>query len=1291
MNKNNLDDGEKLAFLNGLQQFLEDKGKVLLPYPRLAGKIIDLHDLYNRVTSLGGYQKVTEKELWDEFLLEYKFPVISSTLAFGLRTIYQRFLEEYERVHYFGDDEVPKKPRFDASIKRSRNPLYINERDRAQFGLSATRLSEPRFATDISDYERIAFSLTSGLPNEVDFAINACTLLSGESRHVLRLSRCPQLLEALLLHAGISSSNVNSYEQIGHTWKNRTGHNFSQFWNETVCNQNVLMEMLPECSSCVETDPQKTKTVCDCCNQDVSNKNSHHAGCKKLFPTNCHSWSSVFQSKRCLGVQDYEGQRILQIALVLLNLSFENFNVPLLANNKSLVRFVFLCIHSNYSSLRQTGLDILGNVSASMNIENLGLKMMKCTYVTVERCIKSRDKFDKIRGFEVLGNLCKSIPNKDTLLTSISDEIFKSSVLLLTIGDIELAIAAIEALYTLSKLGEETCTRITFIPGSIEILVCLITFNVRTLGSSQLSAIRIARRISPPTVAQPQQQIHRPVPPAALPNYPVPRVIHPHHVKPTHHIGPHYQAVRPHQPSPLVHTALSSQSPVQQFPVPVNPVSTKPINPTKQANRPVGAGPTYTHSETTTVPPVFHYMPAPPSDIVLDKSPESFAQLWVWATYEQCGNDDGSVPRVQLFADYATAASRYGMCSKNQVLPAAEFGRCLQRVFSNTASRLFNDCNAQPMYHITGIRKRQTPLPVPGYHPQVPLNIPNSKHSTSTASHTSQTVVTCQSNSSSLNHQSPITSLSVSNSKMPNLVSDSKSKASNNSEGIKYPLAEIGSAGTSPTKTSEAERTNGDSLHFVANGLQTKDHKLSGEHSEEKNLPDSSLQKSNVISSNCLLEKQQVNGGVDDLHESVSQSAALTSKDDESTDAHRGHCESLGGKADRKSQIHCKIPREPVNHIDTTPFANHINSNHKPAKTEELKTEGLCNGFPEDKESSKSVLSSDDTSTDNNKPATHGINGSWSPTEMHQNNSVLEVKNNPKPSRVDECKVLPKTCEPNNISTNENQIKAVNTTSPQTSPSGPNQLKQYHKVQKNSSTEEVSTQLVNNTSTTPVIGLSSKPEIHEPKNTLATNLNVTKQSLTSQPIGSNNVTHIHTIPKTSECGLKRGHEVGDEAPDPKQLRSKIESTALLPKNNLIEPVDKQTNSNPTPTAIIIPNSNSNHFPQTKPTPGPPVPPSSVPPGQRKPPPIDLMAPNASLMVLFRNSGKQPFEDFSDDKEDPISKSIRLTAALILMNIAKFCDHGRSLLQRHESWLAQLAMSGMDCSPNLAKLLAEMDR
>jgi len=84
--------------------------------------------------------------------------------------------------------------------------LSFSDFDRHQLGLSSSLRKNWSH-----NYDRLAFSLMSCLPNEVDFAINACTLLSGESRHVLRLSRCPQVLEALLLHAGIASEGILLY------------------------------------------------------------------------------------------------------------------------------------------------------------------------------------------------------------------------------------------------------------------------------------------------------------------------------------------------------------------------------------------------------------------------------------------------------------------------------------------------------------------------------------------------------------------------------------------------------------------------------------------------------------------------------------------------------------------------------------------------------------------------------------------------------------------------------------------------------------------------------------------------------------------------------------------------------------------------------------------------------------------------------------------------------------------------------------------------------------------------
>lgn len=54
-----------------------------------------------------------------------------------------------------------------------------------------------------SDYDRLALSLISPLPNEQDFAINVCTLLSNDGKHTLKLEKYPRILNYLLAHAGV--------------------------------------------------------------------------------------------------------------------------------------------------------------------------------------------------------------------------------------------------------------------------------------------------------------------------------------------------------------------------------------------------------------------------------------------------------------------------------------------------------------------------------------------------------------------------------------------------------------------------------------------------------------------------------------------------------------------------------------------------------------------------------------------------------------------------------------------------------------------------------------------------------------------------------------------------------------------------------------------------------------------------------------------------------------------------------------------------------------------------------
>lgn len=56
---------------------------------------------------------------------------------------------------------------------------------------------------ETGDYDKVEKSLLSGLPNEVDFAVNVCTLLSNESRHIMKLDKGQRIIRLLMAHIGI--------------------------------------------------------------------------------------------------------------------------------------------------------------------------------------------------------------------------------------------------------------------------------------------------------------------------------------------------------------------------------------------------------------------------------------------------------------------------------------------------------------------------------------------------------------------------------------------------------------------------------------------------------------------------------------------------------------------------------------------------------------------------------------------------------------------------------------------------------------------------------------------------------------------------------------------------------------------------------------------------------------------------------------------------------------------------------------------------------------------------------
>uniref|UniRef100_A0AAZ3Q8M8 AT rich interactive domain 2 (ARID, RFX-like) n=1 Tax=Oncorhynchus tshawytscha TaxID=74940 RepID=A0AAZ3Q8M8_ONCTS len=447
--KNVLDQRRKgLAFLDELRQFHRSRGSPFKKIPIVGGKELDLNALYIRVISLGGFAKVSDKNQWSELGEDFNFPRSCSNAAFVLKQYYLRYLEKYEKVHHFGedDDEVqPGNPK--PSLPIGAIPCSYNYQQhtvsdylRQSYGLSME-------FTAPCDYNKLVLSLLSGLPNEVDFAINVCTLLSNESKHAMQLEKDPKLITLLLAHAGVFDDSLGSFSSVfGMDWKEQTSRDF------------------------MKVDLTERLTI---------------------YLYYRFRWGALFHPPRNLGIGDIEGQRVLQVGVILRNLSFEEANVKLLAANRTCLRFLLLCAHCHFISLRQLGLDTLGNVAAELQLDPVDFRTTHLMFHTITKCLMSRDRFLKMRAMEILGNLSKAEDNSVLICEYVDQESYREVISLLSLPDLMLLMSSLEVLYLLAQLGEIPCSKIASVDRSIDLLVRLVSVDLHTFGPDALTAVRL--------------------------------------------------------------------------------------------------------------------------------------------------------------------------------------------------------------------------------------------------------------------------------------------------------------------------------------------------------------------------------------------------------------------------------------------------------------------------------------------------------------------------------------------------------------------------------------------------------------------------------------------------------------------------------------------------------------------------------------------------------------------------------------------------------------------------------
>ncbi|XP_060878635.1 AT-rich interactive domain-containing protein 2 isoform X2 [Metopolophium dirhodum] len=96
------------------------------------------------------------------------------------------------------------------------------------------------------------------------------------------------------------------------------------------------------------------------------------------------------------------------------------------------------------------------------------------------------------------------------------------------------------------------------------------------------------------------------------------------------------------------------------------------------------------------------------------------------------------------------------------------------------------------------------------------------------------------------------------------------------------------------------------------------------------------------------------------------------------------------------------------------------------------------------------------------------------------------------------------------------------------------------------------------------------------------------------------------------------------------------------------------------------------------------------PAPAPPTPHPGYAPNAAFNAIKRHALEfvNP-KELQDDNEGPVTKSIRLTSALILRNLVIYSSTGRWHLKRYEAHLSNIALSNVESSRTISQLLFDL--
>ncbi|KAH9280009.1 AT-rich interactive domain-containing protein 2 [Echinococcus granulosus] len=469
----------ELAKLRGVPRYLFNS------QPRLNGHPVSLVRLYNEVTLRGGSKKVTSSSLWDEIAGAISLERDCVNIGQAVKNVFQNYLEPFERVHRSLDGqsgaEVSQVLEIDLA-NDSANLQVVENHLRHRWNLSTDLIESV-------EYRALLLALESGLPNELDYAINTILLISSQ-RNGFDLARCPQILPLMLSAVGIYSTGPCSYYLLKDAWRSQCNRDFHTFWRSVVL----------------------SKYGCQFLNPDVF----YHEHLSKRPDKSFYSCPLTFRDT--MTYHDVEGFRVQLVAMVLRNLVVTpSGNSVILSQEPDVLRFVCLCIYSSHTALRQLGLDTL----AYLHFPVIGPLSDVLSHLLPD-LLSSQDRVDTIRGLMIMRHLCESpvqshqgnpgsmhnylieasTRNIDFLTQSLPRHVIGLILQLACLRDLHMLVLVLDALFALSAQGPALCDALlTERHRFVSTLVGFLTFEAQSLGSDGLIRIRVMQVPGPTSIA----------------------------------------------------------------------------------------------------------------------------------------------------------------------------------------------------------------------------------------------------------------------------------------------------------------------------------------------------------------------------------------------------------------------------------------------------------------------------------------------------------------------------------------------------------------------------------------------------------------------------------------------------------------------------------------------------------------------------------------------------------------------------------------------------------------------